>query len=87
MTSENPPMSEPPEIFGPNIIGELGYNTDSRITTNGVFYTGPSKTGGHAGSFTNTTNIAFSAQNSNSLFGKSSTIQPPCFQVLMIIKT
>ena len=87
-----------PVIFGPNISGrgydEVGANNIAQALSacTGAFYVqhyndiqwrtqwvGISQTG--AGS------ISFDATKNNSLFGKSSTIQPNSYQVLMIIKT
>ena len=82
-----------PLIFGPNITGRVtmasnnvnrfesaatAFSLNNNVTTGG-WAAGAS--GGSSREFN------FNASKSNSLFGKSSTIQPSSYQVLIIIKS
>lgn len=58
---------------------------DERQTINGCFTTGYTGVGAHAGSFSNTENIKFNAQNSNSIY-RLNTVQTASLKVLYLIK-
>lgn len=73
----------------PNIEGTLAYYTGSKNTKTGAFsgstvtaesYAGAVQWPGYA------TTPNFDASKSNAIYGKSSTVQPPALQTLIIIK-
>ena len=71
----------------PNITGSFGIGDSSGTTTSGVFYTIASSRwsegGGKAGS---NPNVGFNASRSSSIYGKSTTVQPPSQIVHLCIK-
>jgi len=71
----------------PNITGSFGIGDSSGTTTSGVFYTIAStrwnEGGGKAGS---NPNVGFNASRSSSIYGKSSTVQPPSQLVHICIR-
>lgn len=71
----------------PNITGEYGESlTDS--THNGCFYGASQDKLGHTGTAvsTNSDRIGFNASLSNSIYGKSNTVQPPALTMVPCIK-
>ena len=73
----------------PNIKGNLDKMvTDSGGEFSGAFYsTGKPRTRGWASAdYDELRNIGFDASRSNSIFGKSNTVQPPAVKMLFIIK-
>ena len=71
----------------PNITGSFGIGDSSGTITSGVFYTIASSRwnegGGKAG---NNPNVGFNASRSSSIYGKSTTVQPPSQIVHLCIK-
>ena len=73
----------------PNIKGDLDkIVTDSGGSFSGAFYNnGKPRTRGWAPSdYDEIRNVGFDASRSNSIFGKSNTVQPPAVKMLFIIK-
>lgn len=73
----------------PNIKGDLDKMvTDSGGSFSGAFYSkGKPRTRGWAtADFDELRNIGFDASHSNSIYGKSDTVQPPAVKMLYIIK-
>ena len=68
----------------PNITGAL-LSTRSYGKTTGAFYEGDGRGYVHD-ERTDKGIVAFSASRSSSQYGESSTVQPPAFQALIIIK-
>lgn len=80
-----PPDLTVPVMFGPNITGEAG-RTTAGGTVSGAFSRGATSRGdfdsdGSSGPMT------FSAEDSSSVFGSSSTVQPPAVRFLPLIKS
>ena len=73
----------------PNITGNLNNMlTDSGGSFSGAFYyNGKPRTRGWEGNnYDEIRNIGFDANRSNSIYGKSDTVQPPAVKMLYIIK-
>lgn len=74
----------------PNISGKLRSNTQwFAATASGAFTAGAkinTTVPTDAGIGDGATDYSFSAENSNAIYGKSSTVQPPALQTLIIIK-
>lgn len=72
----------------PNIVGTIGYRPGSGNTSGigGAFYMGGGNSGSYGSSMTASSVIAFSAANSNGLFGASPTVQPPSLTMRYYIK-
>lgn len=73
----------------PNITGNLDQMvTDSGGKFSGAFYSkGKPRTRGWASAdYDELRNIGFDANRSNSIYGKSNTVQPPAVKMLLIIK-
>lgn len=73
----------------PNIKGNLdSILTDSGGNFSGAFYyNGKPRTRGWEGNnYDEIRNVGFDASRSNSIFGKSNTVQPPAVKMLLIIK-
>lgn len=73
----------------PNIKGDLDKMvTDSGGEFSGAFYSkGKPKTRGWASAdYDELRNVGFDASRSNSIYGKSNTVQPPAVKMLFIIK-
>lgn len=73
----------------PNIKGDLNKMvTDNGGEFSGAFYsTGKPRTRGWASAdYDELRNISFDASRSNSIYGKSDTVQPPAVKMLYIIK-
>lgn len=77
----------------PNITGEsdIGGFSDTNVSPTGVFRNTILKTNTGfqwvEAIGTNVETFGFNASLSNAIFGKSSTVQSPAFQILIIIKT
>ena len=74
----------------PNITGQwnatgIGLSVSGSGCFTGPWYTGGGETYGGNGA-ANTTHLPFNASNSNSIYGKSDTVQPPAFTVNYFIK-
>ena len=70
----------------PNITGEFGVDDRMLNHLTGAFYRG-SGTYATASSGTESTNpIAFSASRSNSIYGRSTTVQPPAIRVRVVAR-
>ena len=78
-------MQEYSAMF-PNIQGSITRGYASSQQENGALSTGVGISGGLELSGENARVLSFNASKSNSLFGKSSTIQPSSYQILTIIK-
>lgn len=73
----------------PNITGNMNsMMTESGGSFSGAFYyNGKPRTRGWVGNdYDEIRNIGFDASRSNSIFGKSNTVQPPAVKMLFIIK-
>ena len=73
----------------PNITGQLGgILTDQGGNFSGAFYYNgkPRTRGWSAAEYDEIRNVGFSASNSNNIYGKSNTVQPPAVKMLYIIK-
>lgn len=73
----------------PNIKGDLNKMvTDSGGEFSGAFYSNgrPRTRGWASADYDELRNIAFDASRSNSIYGKSDTVQPPAVKMLYIIK-
>ena len=75
----------------PNITGSLSLNNQAfgTFSANGVLSqdsTASSNVAGNGGTGAVQRNISFNASRSSSIYGKSSTVQPPSVKVIFIIK-
>ena len=70
----------------PNITGTVGATALNAISSTGCFYKTSNTNAGIYGSTSTANIIGFNAANSNSIYGSSSTVQPPAVQTLICIK-
>ena len=90
MVSDSQTIGQEIEAGLPNIIGQwnatgIGLSVSGSGCFTGPWYTGGGETYGGNGA-ANTTHLPFNASNSNSIYGKSDTVQPPAFTVNYFIK-
>ena len=73
----------------PNITGKVGNFSSSFLSNSGAFYSWTTYSGNCPGQQWNGggAQISFSAEKSNSIYGKSSTVQPPAIKVYMWKRT
>ena len=86
---ELPESSKVPVMFGPNITGVIGNIREGNYAYfSGAFSQG-SSTGDSYNGNKNVTGVrgSFSASRSNSVFGSSSSVQPPSVAMLILIKS
>ena len=70
----------------PNITGTVGATALNAISSTGCFYKTSNTNAGIYGSTSKASIVGFNAANSNSIYGSSSTVQPPAVQTLICIK-
>ena len=71
----------------PNITGgHDGLRTDGGTTGTGAFYNAGNGSVGASGGSSSNSKISFSASRSNSIYGRSSTVQPPALQLIPQIR-
>lgn len=71
----------------PNITGSFGIGDSSGTSTSGVFYTiAGSRWSEGGGSKGSNPDVGFNASRSSSIYGKSTTVQPPAHTVHLCIK-
>ena len=90
MVSDSQTIGQEIEAGLPNITGQwnatgIGLAVSGSGCFTGPWYTGGGETYGGNGA-ANTTHLPFNASNSNSIYGKSDTVQPPAFTVNYFIK-
>ena len=90
MVDSNSSVGDEKEAGLPNITGQwnatgIGLNISGTGCFTGPWYTGGGETYGGNGA-SNTTHLPFNASHSNSIYGNSSTVQPPASVVNYFIK-
>ena len=70
----------------PNITGQIERGYASHETSNGALSSGMGGVGSLTGTDTNARILRLDASKSNSIYGKSSTVQPPAAVIMPIIK-
>ena len=71
----------------PNILGEIEFHSGySRGGSGALYYVDRSGTAVGGGGIMTGTNLHIDALRSNNIYGKSSTVQTPSAQILIIIK-
>ena len=90
MVSDSQTIGQEIEAGLPNITGQwnatgIGLSVSGSGCFTGPWYTVGGETYGGNGA-ANTTHLPFNASNSNSIYGKSDTVQPPAFTVNYFIK-
>ena len=84
-----PTIDHPPVIFGPNITGTVDWSNAGNPSASGkgaLYWAMVDAAGTHVTDEGYPANISIDASRSNSIYGNSTTVQPPSRYALMIIK-